>query len=227
MKTCKMHLIRHGLTRANLEGIYAGSGTDLPLCEEGVAQLRALKKDFAYPEVSVVVTSPLLRCRQTADILFPGIQQIGVDDLREINFGAFEGKSAAQLQGDAAFHDWLDPKKQATPPGGESGRDFAARASAALQHLCEFLLKGETKEIAVITHGGLIMTALAMHAVPEREPQLWACDPGCGFTVRTDAASFMRDGIVEATNIVPYGYCEEEGSLDTGISEEIMNEDEE
>ena len=117
-------------------------------------------------------------------------------------------KSAAELQNNPAFHDWLDPQKQVTPPGGESGKDFAARCSLALLRLCEFALKSDTREIAVISHGGLIMTALAMHAVPEREPQLWACDPGCGFTVLTDAASFMRDGVVEATGIVPEGYAE-------------------
>lgn len=210
MKTYKLHLIRHGLTQANLDGIYAGSRTDVPLCEAGIAQLKALKQEFTYPEVDLVLTSPLLRARQTADILFPGVRQIGVDDLREIDFGDFDGKSAAQLQNDPAFHDFLDPKKQTTPPGGESGQDFARRCSLALQRLCEFLLKSETREIAVVSHGGLIMTALALHAVPQREPALWACDPGCGFTVLTNAANFMRDGVVEATGIVPAGYCEEE-----------------
>lgn len=210
MKTCKLHLIRHGLTSANLTGVYAGSGTDLPLCPEGEAQLAALKKQYRYPEVKLVLTSPLLRCRQTAEILFPGAQLIGIDDLREISFGAFEGKSAAELAQNPAFHDWLDPKKQLTPPGAESGADFAKRAGKALSRICEFALKSDTRELAVITHGGLIMTALAMHAVPEREPQLWACDPGCGYTVLTSAASFMRDATVEAANIVPYGYCEPE-----------------
>ena len=68
MKTYKLHLIRHGLTRANLEGIYAGSGTDLPLCPEGRAQLEALRRDFEYPNVPLVITSPMLRARETADI---------------------------------------------------------------------------------------------------------------------------------------------------------------
>lgn len=50
------------------------------------------------------------------------------------------------------------------------------------------------------------MTALAMHAIPRRPPQQWACDPGCGFAVQTSAASLMRDGTVEALEIIPYGY---------------------
>ena len=44
MKYYKLHLIRHGLTAGNLQGLYIGSGSDLPLCDEGRAQLKTLKK---------------------------------------------------------------------------------------------------------------------------------------------------------------------------------------
>ena len=42
MKYYKLHLIRHGLTAGNLQGLYIGSGSDLPLCDEGRAQLKTL-----------------------------------------------------------------------------------------------------------------------------------------------------------------------------------------
>ena len=48
MKTFKLHLIRHGITAGNLQGLYIGSGTDLPLCDEGRAQLADLKERFDY-----------------------------------------------------------------------------------------------------------------------------------------------------------------------------------
>ena len=51
MKYYKLHLIRHGLTQGNLDGRYIGSGTDLPLCAEGRAQLEELKAKFQYPDV--------------------------------------------------------------------------------------------------------------------------------------------------------------------------------
>ena len=60
MKTFKLHLIRHGITAGNLQGLYIGSGTDLPLCDEGRAQLADLKERFAYPQVDTVFSSPLL-----------------------------------------------------------------------------------------------------------------------------------------------------------------------
>ena len=46
MKTFKLHLIRHGLTAGNLDGRYIGGGTDLPLCDEGRAQLAELQARF-------------------------------------------------------------------------------------------------------------------------------------------------------------------------------------
>ena len=38
MKTFKLHLIRHGLTSGNLQGLYIGSGTDIPLCDEEIGR---------------------------------------------------------------------------------------------------------------------------------------------------------------------------------------------
>ncbi|MFR2537459.1 MAG: histidine phosphatase family protein [Faecalibacterium sp.] len=57
MKTFKLHLIRHGMTAGNLQGLYIGSGTDIPLCDEGRAQLKELKERFEYPQVDTVFSS--------------------------------------------------------------------------------------------------------------------------------------------------------------------------
>ena len=70
MKYYKLHLIRHGLTQGNLDGRYIGSGTDLPLCAEGRAQLEELKAKFQYPDVPLVFCSPMLRALQTAEVQF-------------------------------------------------------------------------------------------------------------------------------------------------------------
>ena len=93
MKSYQLHLIRHGLTQGNLDGLYVGSGTDLPLCPEGEAALRDLKEKFVYPRVDTVFCSPLQRATQTADILFPeASHKMVVNDLREMAFGVYEGK---------------------------------------------------------------------------------------------------------------------------------------
>ena len=58
MKYFKLHIIRHGLTRGNLEGLYVGSGTDLPLCEEGRAALQELRSRFTYPKPPTCCSPP-------------------------------------------------------------------------------------------------------------------------------------------------------------------------
>ena len=73
MKTFKLHLIRHGITAGNLQGLYIGSGTDLPLCDEGRAQLADLKERFAYPQVDTVFPSPLLRAVRPPTSCSPGL----------------------------------------------------------------------------------------------------------------------------------------------------------
>ena len=91
MKTFKLHLIRHGMTAGNLQGLYIGSGTDIPLCDEGRTQLNELKERFEYPQVDTVFSSPLLRAVETANILFPDAKHtFTVHDLREAGFGKFE-----------------------------------------------------------------------------------------------------------------------------------------
>ena len=126
MKTYKLHLIRHGLTRANLEGIYAGSGTDLPLCPEGRAQLEALRRDFEYPNVPLVITSPMLRARETADILYPGIKQIGIDDLREINLKV---KPRQNSRATRIFTTGLIPASRLPPRAAKAARSLLHAAA--------------------------------------------------------------------------------------------------
>ena len=58
--------IRHGLTAGNLQKRYIGR-TDEPLCEEGILSLRSKE----YPQYEVLVCSPMRRCLQTAEIIFP------------------------------------------------------------------------------------------------------------------------------------------------------------
>ena len=80
-------LIRHGLTAGNKEKRYIGR-TDEPLCPEGLAALG----QCSYPCCAALVSSPMQRCRQTAQILFPA-QKIHIcEALRECDFGDFEGK---------------------------------------------------------------------------------------------------------------------------------------
>lgn len=209
MKTFKLHLIRHGLTSANREGLYIGSGTDLPLSEEGRAQLAELRARFAYPAVDVVFSSPLSRAVETANLLFPdAAHKYSVQDLRECAFGAYEGRPVKELVKEPDFLRWMEPNSGFTPAGAESTQAFNARCASALLKLFEYQIKAGIEEAACVTHGGVIMSMLSQRALPSRKPEQWMADPGCGYTVQTDAELWMRDSLVEAIDVIPAGYLD-------------------
>ena len=206
----KLHLIRHGLTQGNLDGRYIGSGTDLPLCEEGRAQLAQLRARFAYPAAEVVFTSPLLRATQTAELLYPVVRTLPLQDLREMAFGVFENRPITELAADPAFAAWMDPASQTVPEGAESREAFARRTDGMLMKLFEFMIKSQIHEAACVTHGGVILNMMARHVLPQRRPEDWMTDPGCGYSLRLDTAMWMRDHLAEAYDVVPLGYLDEE-----------------
>ena len=84
-----MVLIRHGKTYGNTQGRYIGARTDEPLCPEGKA---ALFKS-SYPEAEFVYVSPMKRCIETAQCIYPGIPMEKNLLLKECDFGVFENKS--------------------------------------------------------------------------------------------------------------------------------------
>lgn len=209
MKTFKLHLIRHGLTQGNLEGIYVGGGLDVPLAPEGERQLEELKHRYEYPPVGLVFSSPMQRAVQTAEILYPAVREkIVLEELRENVFGEFEGQEVSKLQQNPDFAKWLDPQSDFVPKGGESGREFSMRTAGILPFMMEYLIQHGIGEAACVTHGGVIMSMLSQQALPRKPYPEWMADNGCGFTVQTSAAMLMRDGLVEAVGIVPRGYLD-------------------
>lgn len=209
MKNYRLYLLRHAITQGNLQGIYMGSGTDESLCDAGRAQLRELQARFTYPQPDTVFSSPLKRAVETAEILFPQAgNKIILQDLRENHFGEFEGKPLETLVKDEAFAKWVDPAAHYTPAGGESARDFHARCRDILMKLFEYMMKTGIEEAACVTHGGVIMSMLAQRGMPKYPPEHWMADAGCGYLVQCNATQWMRDGIAEVTEIVPFGYLD-------------------
>src|SRR5699024_2161898 len=115
-------------------GQYIGCRTDLPLSPEGLNELRLLKDDIEYPQIERLYSSPMLRCRQTGAVLYPELDIITVDDLREYDFGSFEGKTAAELEGNPDFIPWTSGRLSA-PPGGEDNTEFIKRLCVAFNRI--------------------------------------------------------------------------------------------
>ena len=95
----KLILVRHGETQGNKLKRYIGKRTDEPLCPEAGNMLAQL----AYPEVQAVYASPMIRCTQTAGILFPGKKLNIIDELAECDFGEFENKNYQELDGNEHY----------------------------------------------------------------------------------------------------------------------------
>ncbi len=176
-----VYLIRHGLTKGNLEGRYIGCKTDEPLCELGEARLSALR----MPEVSRVFVSPMWRCIQSAQILFPEAETVIVKDFRECDFGDFEGKNYAELNGDAAYQAWIYSGGEMPFPNGESRKQFAERCVCAFEKLA--LLSSE-EDCAVVAHGGTLMAIMEKYAMPKGGYFDYQVKCGEGFALEPDGS---------------------------------------
>ena len=203
MKTYKIHFIRHGITQDNIEGVYCGI-TDTPLCDDGKEQLMKMKEEYTYPQTQFIFTSPLTRCKETAEILYPDLKPIVIEDLTEYNFGEFEGKTAEELQKKQPnFEPWLKGVPGARPPFGESNEDFAKRVCNCFVKIVDGVIKTGTEDLVIVTHGGVISTILSNFGLPEASVSDWLTPPGCGFTVRVSHFLWMQGHKFEVINEIP------------------------
>ena len=147
--------IRHGSTAGNLEKRYIGR-SDEPLCQAGIQQVLSLKEHDFKPDILFV--SPMLRTRQTAELLFPEMTPQIVEDFRETDFGIFEGKTADELSDSVEYQLWLDSFCLASIPQGESVDAFKARCCRAFHEIVCAL--PENCHAAFVVHGGVIMAIM-------------------------------------------------------------------
>ena len=202
MKSYYIHFIRHGQVEETKRGAYIGI-TDVQLSEDGVKELKTLDNTHKYPYAPVIFTSPLKRCTQTCEVLYPHINPIILDELTEMNFGKWEGKTAEELKGEPLFEAWLAGEEGVTPPGGESNDDFTRRICIMFQNIVDGLIKTGNTDCAIITHGGIIMTLLAVYGIPQAKPFDWACDNGYGFSMRVTPMLWQRDRVAEVYKLIP------------------------
>ena len=172
-------VIRHGTTAGNLERRFVGT-LDLPLIPQGEALARRVGPTL--PAVEHVYRSPMLRCAQTAALLWPGVAETVIPDLRETDFGPFEGKNHEELKDDPVYQAWIGQKggpNFAAPPVGEPPEEAEARAVRGLAAVLEDAGRRGLRRAGLVSHGGTIMGILAQYGRPERGYYSWMC-PNCG-----------------------------------------------
>jgi probable phosphoglycerate mutase len=140
----RLILVRHGETGYNARGLMnPDSELEAPLSAEGEAAAARLARELE--PVDLILTSPRLRARRTAEILAAGrrTEVRDVDDLAEIRAGSFESGPVA------AFQEWVLGSPPATPaPGGESVLAATSRYVAAAR----LILADPAALIVAVTH---------------------------------------------------------------------------
>ncbi|MBE6458801.1 MAG: histidine phosphatase family protein [Alphaproteobacteria bacterium] len=162
------YIFRHGQTDYNKERRWQGSGIDIDLNEEGVAQAKRLAMKLEHCGLEYIYSSNLQRALHTAQIVASQLQ-IGVDvipDLREVCLGKAEGllKSEVAVKYAQIFEDWYNEKENMNVrfPNGESKEEAQTRMFAVLENL----LKQTYKTIGIASHGGAIRYLLYKFGLP-------------------------------------------------------------
>ena len=183
--------IRHGKTLGNVQRRYVGR-TDEGLTDEAKSCLQ--KKQVLMQELCVqteggrnqgkwyhagafvpdfVYSSPMMRCRETAEILFPGQVFCVQEGLQETDFGDFEYKNYEELKENPAYQAWIDSGGTLAFPSGESRAAFLQRCCQALE---QALQRQQHQTVAAVVHGGTIMAVLS--ALEEQQKPYFSWQAG-------------------------------------------------
>lgn len=202
MKTYTIYLFRHGLTKGNLKAQYIGH-TDLPLTTDSISALRNIKAHHHYPKVQAVFSSPLKRCIDSANIMFPENNPLVINDFIEYDFGEFEGCTAEDLKDNEDFKEWLRGDMYAKTPYGESNAQFFARICSAFEKIVDGMAKSGTETAAIVGHAGVLMAILSCYGLPEAPMAHWQMEAGYGFKLRITPSLWMQANKVEVADTAP------------------------
>lgn len=189
-----IYLIRHSITSGNLGDWYYGA-LDVPLVPEGIEKLEKLKEEGIYPDPTDadIYTSGMLRTEQTLKTIYGEIPHKTIEELKEYNFGIFEGKTYEELleiPEFLPFHN--DTTNDYVIPEGESRNIFEKRALLGWSKLLGF---HRLKELShrhsglpatsiVVCHGGVIDRI--MYSIFGSENDLryqWTPETGRGYAI--------------------------------------------
>jgi len=178
----RLYLIRHGRSTANAQGLLSGRLPGIDLDEHGIAQAKALAKQFGATDLKAIVSSPVSRCQQTANFLSEEKSMGIVSDERftEMDFGLWQGRFLADL---AKEQMWTAVQREPSSvrfPEGETFQEVANRSTEGIRHWNDLLGVGS---YAVFTHADVIKVAVAqVLGLPLDNFQRISVDP-CSITI--------------------------------------------
>lgn len=187
MKT--IYFIRHGQTQYNIDGKFVGS-TDLPLSEQGREQIFN-KWDGMETKIDrdIIFTSPMKRCVETAGIIFPNDKFKVINNMREMNFGIFEGKTHEELESLDEYICFRQSKGRTKITGGESGMEFSMRVLKAFFEMIGYMDKKDANNAVLVCHGGIIMSLFSMLCRKSDDIYYYYTDNGSGYKANYDPST--------------------------------------
>lgn len=183
MAARKLILLRHGDIGKEYRGRYIGK-IDVPLSDRGRRQAEELAERLRREAPRRCLTSPLRRCRETADIISKaaGLTFETDPDLREIDFGDWDGMTFDEILKTAPdeVKRWDALESIFAFPNGESLNDFLAR----VKHVAGRIIDTPEETVIVCTHGGVIRTLICRFlGLPVRNYILFDVKPGSLATI--------------------------------------------
>ncbi|MCX5942378.1 MAG: histidine phosphatase family protein [Cyanobacteria bacterium] len=151
----ELWLLRHGTTAWSRSGRHTGS-TDIPLVAEGEGQARRLAPALAGHPFAAVLTSPLQRARRTCDLAGLGAQASPCANLREWDYGAYEGLTTAEIrQTVPAWTVWSHGC-----PEGDTAESVQGRCEQVIGQA--LAAAGERGAVALFAHGHILRALAAI-----------------------------------------------------------------
>jgi len=171
-------LIRHALERdeAGFFGL-----TDTPLPKAAIKRITLQKEK--YPQAALVFSSNLVRCVDTAKIIYPSVPIVVLKKLGAPDYGDFEGMTFEVLKENELFQKWASASDVGACPNGEEPFSIITRSTAAFKQLCDESAGKGLRKIAVVTHQFIIQAILQRYYVP-RKYEDWKVPTGGGYLLR-------------------------------------------
>jgi len=173
----KFILVRHGETMANIGKVYSG-WSNYDLTEKGKLQIKILAQELRGYKVDAIYASSLGRTMETANEIAKIIgKEVVVDDnLKEINFGVFDGKTAKEIEEDYPneWKSWINDYESYRIPEGECLRDVLNRVKGFIDSI-----KEDEGTCIMVSHGGVIQSIIT-YLLDLELNKMWhfQCPPG-------------------------------------------------
>lgn len=178
---CNFHLtlIRHLPTLANVERQYIGWSDE--------AIIQPTQNYFTTVGPDIIHGSDLIRCQETAALLYPKTPYSGSSAFREMSFGDWELCTYEELKDEVEYQEWLTNPNESAPPNGEFLDEMGLRVMDGLKKL-------PLNQSIIVTHGGPIRYMLTQYSPEERDFWSWEVKHGDKWTFSWDHFQSFKEG---------------------------------